>query len=181
MEILSKKVLDKDLIMKEILSGKIFVYPTDTVYGIGCNALDSIAVSKVRKAKGSKKKFSVIAPSKEWVRENCEISERWLKKLPGPYTFVLKMRRQSVARNVSTKTLGVRIPRNWFSKFVSEAKVPFVTTSVNKSGKPNLVNPRKVPDSISKYVDYVIYDVVKDGKPSKVIDLSSGKKKIIRS
>ena len=76
----------------EILNGKIFVYPTDTIYGLGCNALDGASVNKIKKMKGrdKDKPISVIAPSIDWIRENCIVDFDLHKYLPGPYTLILK-------------------------------------------------------------------------------------------
>tara|TARA_Y100000310_G_scaffold338641_1_gene428856 strand:- start:8412 stop:9026 length:615 start_codon:yes stop_codon:yes gene_type:complete len=62
-------------ICDEILDGKIFIYPTDTVYGLGCNAEDAGAVEKIKEIKGRDKgkPLSVIAPSVEWIYEHCVI------------------------------------------------------------------------------------------------------------
>ena len=76
MIILTKKeaMFEKDKIVEEMKKGKIFIYPTDTIYGIGCNALISESVGKIRKIKNREAKpFSVIAPSKKWISKNCEI------------------------------------------------------------------------------------------------------------
>ena len=62
---------------RQILEGKIFIYPTDTVYGLGCNAFDEISVNKIKRIKKREdmKHFSVIAPSKEWILNNFEVEE----------------------------------------------------------------------------------------------------------
>ena len=62
-------------ITKLLQEGKIFIYPTDTIYGLGCNALDVCAVERIKKIKGrdKDKPMSVIAPSLEWINENCVV------------------------------------------------------------------------------------------------------------
>ncbi len=157
--------------------GAVIIYPTDTVYGIGCDATDSRAVARVRKAKKRPKKpFSVIAPTKKWVRENCVVdaeAEKWMKKLPGPYTLILKMKRQCVARNVSTKTLGVRMIGHWFQRVVRKTGKPFVTTSANESGHGRGAAKKDFAPLIPK-VDEVVFEGTLKKKPSQVLDLTRG-------
>ena len=77
MGILTKEEFEQNkvVLMEDIWQGKIFLHPTDTIYGIGCNALLLEAVKKVREIKQRyEAPFSVIAPSREWIRENCVIS-----------------------------------------------------------------------------------------------------------
>lgn len=174
--------------LSEIRGGKIFVYPTDTIYGIGCNALDARAVKKIRELKGRfRKPFSVIAPSKSWIAKNCFLSREarvfMEKNLPGRYTLVLRLKRRgAVSRDVNAglKTLGVRIPKNWFSRLVARARIPFVTTSVNKAGKPPMTSLGDADKTVLKGADYVIYEGARRGKPSKVIDFTRAERKILR-
>ena len=158
-------------------AGAIIIYPTDTVYGIGCDATNPRAVARLRKAKQRPDKpFSVIAPTKKWVRDNCSIdkeAEKWLHKLPGPYTLILKMKRQCVAKNVSTKTLGVRLISHWFQRVVKKTGKPFVTTSANVSGRGH-GSTKKDFALLAPKVDEVIFDGALKNKPSQVVDLTRG-------
>ena len=166
-------------IIEAIKAGAIFIYPTDTIYGLGCNALLDKSVEKIRDLKHRPEKaFSIIAPNKKWITENCIVKNMSdLDILPGPVTLILKQRvggRQKVDGQKTTKagTLGVRIPRHWFCDFIRQAGVPFITTSVNISGAPHMKSLEDVPKEILDRVDYVIYEGPHDSKPSTKIDLT---------
>jgi len=184
MRILTKEEceIENGFISEKISRGSIFIYPTDTIYGIGCNALRHEAVSKIREIKESyENPFSVIAPSKEWILENCHVNgkgKEWLDKLPGPLTMILKLKNKDcIVKEVNNgmDTLGVRIPDNWFSKFVSWLEVPIITTSVNKSGNDFMTSIDNLDGGIKGSVDFVVYDGEKKSRPSKIVDLTSGK------
>jgi L-threonylcarbamoyladenylate synthase len=182
MEILTKEEFlnHKEKIKKDILKGAIFIYPTDTIYGIGCNALDNKAVNKIRELKSrATNPFSIIAPGKKWIKDNCIISdENWLNNLPGAYTLIMEMKsKKAVSSHVNPgiKTLGVRIPDNWFSKIVEEIGVPVVTTSVNKTGEPYMTTIEDIDEDIKHAVDYIFYEGEKDGKPSTLVIFNKGK------
>ena len=181
MRVLSKEEFEKekDKIRTNLIENSpVFIYPTDTIYGIGCNALNKEAVDKIRDIKQRKSSpFSVIAPSKEWIDENCVVNENakeWVKRLPGPYTLILKTKKQCVAENIAPglDTLGVRIPDHWISNFVSEIDIPIVTTSVNKSNEDFMASLEDLDGEIKSRVDFIVYEGEKKGKPSKVIDLT---------
>jgi len=171
----------KNTIIRE-LSKTVFVYPTDTIYGIGCNATDEKLVSKVRKIKNSDTPFSVIVPNKEWIYNNCEVSqeaEEWIRKLPGPYTLILRLKnKRSLAKNVfnqSNSTIGVRMPNHWFLAVVYQLKVPIVTTSANLSGQDFMTSLEDLDPLIRNRVDYVFYDVRKKVLPSTIIHLEGNR------
>lgn len=178
--------IEKQPVIDSIINGDVFIYPTDTVYGLGCNAQNSSSVKKIRLLKSRvTNPFSVIAPSLEWIYENCVVAkegEEWLNKLPGPYTLIFKLKNNCVAKEVNPglKTLGVRMPRHWFMKVVSEANIPIVTTSVNRSGEDYMTSLEDLDDSIKSGVDFILYEGEKIGKPSKIIDLSETVKVIER-
>ncbi len=188
MKLLTIEYLNNNLgfIKEEIIKGKIFIYPTDTIYGIGCNALMKEAVTKIRNIKKSNKPFSVIAPSLNWIEKNCEIAnavQHHLKKLPGPYTFILKLKSNDIYHAIEShpKTIGVRIPNNWFGNVIKEANVPFITTSVNVTTQPFATDITLLDSNIKNRVDYIIDVGSINGKPSKVIDLTKDKENIIRA
>lgn len=173
----------KNSFIESIKKGKLFIYPTDTIYGIGCNATNSKSVRKIRLIKKrDKKPFSVIAPNKEWITKNFYVNKKWLKKLPGRYTLILKEKRKVVCEEVNSglSTLGVRIPKHSFSKLIEKANVPFVTTSVNFSGQPAARSVKEIPKEILKKVDYIIDEGILNNKPSTIIDLTKKRAEIIK-
>jgi tRNA threonylcarbamoyl adenosine modification protein (Sua5/YciO/YrdC/YwlC family) len=190
MRIITKEEFDinKEYLLKQIKNGAIFIHPTDTIYGIGCNALDSKAVSKVRKIKKRPKTpFSVIAPSKKWIKENCNNKSyyfnKWISKLPGPYTMILKLKNKEVISkevNSGLNTLGVRIPNHWFSKVAKELNIPIITTSANVVGGDFMTSLEDLSQEIKSKVDFIIYEDEKKARPSKIIDLTKEKTKIIK-
>jgi len=185
MQTLSKEELHlrMDEIFEKIKEGKLFIHPTDTIYGLGCDATNSKAVDRIRQVKKRPKNsaVSVIAPSKEWIIENCHVNneaEKWLKKLPGPYTLILKLKnKKAVADNVhpGLESVGVRMPDHWIMKFVEGIGVPIVTTSANVSGKSFMTSLEDLDNELSPWIDFTIYEGEKKGKPSTLIDLSKDK------
>ncbi len=165
--------------MEEMRTGSIFVYPTDTVYGIGCNALISDSVKKIRKIKKTDHPFSVIAPSKEWILKNLVVdSKKSLDVLPGAYTLIFRKKEPFFLREVSSlPTLGVRIPSHPITKILMDIGIPFVTTSANISGKSHI---RKAKGVKLKGVNFLIDGGILPGPPSMVIDLSGDEEKVIR-
>ncbi|HLP80345.1 MAG TPA: L-threonylcarbamoyladenylate synthase [Acidobacteriota bacterium] len=166
----------RDGYLSQIKSGAIFIYPTDTIYGLGCNALIGKSVKKVRDIKQRPSTpFSVIAPSVEWIREFCIVpaqAEEWLSKLPGPYTFIFKMKEQGfLSSEVSSdgQTIGVRIPNHWIRQVVADLGYPIVTTSVNEKGKSFMTSLEDLDANIQKQVNLILYDGEKKGKPSQII------------
>ena len=176
---------NKKKIMLKQLTNSVFIYPTDTIYGIGCSALDEGLVQRVRDIKKRfSMPFSIIAPSKEWIRETCELTpeaEKWIKKLPGPFTLILKLKNPDLLPeqvNQGLETIGVRIPDNWFSKIVEELGVPIITTSANLTGGNYMVSLDDLHPKIKNQVDFIVYEGVLKGKPSTLIRLDQGLEQI---
>lgn len=169
-------------VLEGMITGKIFVYPTDTIYGIGCNAMDSDVVQRIREIKGTQHPFSVIVPSKGWIKSNLLVRHpEFLKKLPGPYTLIFKKKNPDFLSSVSgTDSLGVRIPKHTFTELVAEACIPFVTTSANLSGQMPVTRPDDIPDELKKVADFAVDAGILKNPPSRVIDLTSDEPRILR-
>ena len=180
MEIVTKEefLLEKIKYFRLISQGSVFIYPTDTIYGIGCDATNEQAVQRVRSAKQrSEMPFSVIAPSRRWVLENCQLSlegEKWLGRLPGPYTLIFRLKNKSAiaaAVNLGGNTLGIRMPEHWIRGVVAELELPIISTSANITGEPYMTSIEDLDDSIRQKVDFIIYEGEKEGRPSTIVKL----------
>lgn len=168
---------EKEIWINKLKAGAIFMYPTDTIYGIGCDATNKSSIDLIRKAKNrDEKPFSVIAPSQQWIEQNCTISENakeWLKKLPGPYTLILPLvNLKAIAPNVidTNQNIGVRIPKHWWSDIVAESGRPVVTTSVNLSNQPPATSVWNVQFQLKQYIDFAIDEGEKKGPPSTIVN-----------
>lgn len=172
-----------DFYTDEMRAGKIFIYPTDTVFGIGCDATNRDSVAKIFdiKKRDAAKPLLLIAPSLQWIADNCSLNifakKQILENLPGPYSFIVNLKnKQAVADNLSPnwKTVWVRIPKGWFNSIVNLLAKPFVSTSVNFSWDPSAVKISDIPQAILEQVDYVVsWDTeALSGKSSTVIDVT---------
>ena len=166
-----------------IQNGGIILYPTDTVWGIGCDASNAEAVAKIYKLKqrtetqsmiclmnGEKMMYNVFKEIPETAWQIIDISEK-------PTTLILDNPR-NVAPNLiaSDKTLGIRIVKEPFCfKLMERMKKPLVSTSANISGQPTPIAFKDISPEILKGVDYVV-NLNREkigGKPSTIIKLSN--------
>ena len=191
MKVLSKKEFleNKAFYINEIKIGKIFIYPTDTLYGLGCDAKNNSSVKKIIQIKKrNSKPILIIVPSMEWIKNNTENNQEKInymnKKIPGPYSFILKLKnKEIVSKYILQKkdTLGIRMPDSWFSNIIQESNLLFTSTSVNISGKPSAIKIKDISNEIISLVDYVIEDDNSlSGKGSTIIDLVGNKPLILR-
>jgi len=181
-----KKALDSEQIRKAILDGKIFIYPTDTLYGIGCKVEAKESVKKIMKAKGRKKEkpFSVIVPSKEWISENTKITkenEKFVGVLfPGPYTIILNAKERIPYVVSKEGSMGIRIPKHEFCDLIRSLNLLFLTTSVNLSEEEPVFSLKDIPKEIRSISDYAIDDGRIEGPASRVFDIRTNELKIAR-
>jgi L-threonylcarbamoyladenylate synthase len=166
------KKIESNNLKSEVLAGKIFIYPTDTIYGLGCNALDEQAVNKIREIKlRDDKPLSIIAPSTNWILENfITTSDEINKYLPGPYTLLLKKKDPNFLIWISNNDrIGIRIPDHPFTKEIQKIDVPFVTTSVNLAGEPFAKSIDEIKQEIIEKVHFIVNIGKLNGQPSKLI------------
>ncbi len=160
------------------LDGRLFIHPTDTIYGIGCDATDEALVRRLRDLKGQwERPLSVIAPSTEWIGQACRVTPAaasWLARLPGPYTLILPLKEGHGlpdAVTLGSGSLGVRLPDAWFAGVVAELGRPVVTTSANRSGEEHATSIERLDPAIREGVDLLIDDGPLDGRPSTLVRL----------
>lgn len=169
--------------------GGIIIYPTDTVYGIGCDLFNKKAIERIYQLKGKMRKqpLSFIVPDLKEVSSYAIVSNyayRIMRKLlPGPYTFVLpatKMVPKKIAE-VNKKTVGIRIPdNNVCHLLLEEFPRPIISTSANLSGSEVLNDPEVIQDELGKMVDVILNCGLLGLDASTVIDLTGDEAKILR-
>ena len=168
--------------IETIENGGLIIYPTDTVYGIGGDALKDKTVKEIYKIKKRKKNnpLSIIIKDIEMIKDYCKITpgeKRKLKKyLPGPYTVLVNRSKKKIPVS-NIKRLGIRIPKySFINRVMKKIEVPIVTTSANLSGKTAPVSLDQIPKEILESVDLVLDGgETKLKRPSTIIDLSTGK------
>ena len=175
-------------IVDGLRQGNVIAYPTDTIYGLGCNIFNSKGIKRLYqlKQRDPRKPFSFICSDMSDVANYCQVSNfayRIMKRhLPGPYTFILEATRQVPNLLVTKqKTVGIRIPNNPIAlKIVHELGHPLVTTSVNETGEEPLVDPFEIDEKFGRSLDMVIDGGIMLGDPSSVISLIDDKIDVIR-
>lgn len=186
------KKIDKknvDLIADYLDMEKVIAYPTDTIYGLGSRADSKKAIKKIFKIKQRKsdQPLLILVGSISMAKKYCYINKRQevyiKKKWPGPFTFILESKGR-LPKELSGETtfLAVRLPKNDFIlKIVKKIKVPLVSTSLNISGRDNLVDLADIEKYFKDQPDLVLDTGRIKGKPSTLIDLRDvGSIKILR-
>lgn len=175
-----------------LAKGGIILYPTDTVWGIGCDATSSAAVEKVYnlKKRPLSKSFIVLIDSAEklsiYVEEIPEIAWDLIKNFDKPLTIIYP-KVKNLAHNVLADdgTVGIRIAKDPFcSQLIKELGKPIVSTSANISGEPTPLLFSKINPEIINSVDYIVNlhkNQILKTKPSTIIRLNkNGEFNIIR-
>lgn len=169
-------------------SGGIIIYPTDTVYGIGCDIYNHEAVMKIYSIKNDAdtKLFSFICPDLKDISKYARVSDYAYKimkrALPGSYTFVLPASKE-VPKKLWTKrkTVGIRIPDHPIALTLArELGNPIISTSVTSRKGELLFDPYEIRSIFSFQVDLMLASGALNGTPSTIIDLSKEQAEIIR-
>ncbi len=183
-------VNELDQVNKCLKSGGLVIFPTETVYGIGANALDSKAVDSIFEAKGRANDNPLIVhlDDKHNILKYAYISNAMEQKLidtfmPGPFTLILK-KNAIIPNNVSANldTVGIRIPSNKIAHTILETSMlPIAAPSANVSGKPSGTDISDIINEFDGKVDYIIDGNVTDiGLESTVVKVIDGIPTILR-
>ena len=173
-----------------IKQGNIVLFPTETVYGIGANALDASAVNKIFEAKGRASDNPLIVHIcdigmlSHLVKEVGQIEQKLMDNFwPGPLTIIFD--RKECVPNVVTaglNTVGIRMPSNSIArKLIELAEVPIAAPSANISGKPSGTKIEDIIDELDGKVDYILDSGMVDiGVESTVVRVIDNKVHILR-
>jgi tRNA threonylcarbamoyl adenosine modification protein (Sua5/YciO/YrdC/YwlC family) len=174
----------------EILkSGGIVIYPTDTVYGMGCDLLNKRGIERIYEIqrRNRKQPLSFICADLKDISRYAKVSDdayKIMKRLlPGPYTFILEASRL-VPKIILPKrqTTGIRIPDNRICQaLVAELGSPVISTSVKDGAGELLSDPRVIEELFGKRVDMIIDGGIIAAAPSSVISLLGEGVEVIRA
>jgi len=177
--------------IEALKSGGLILYPTDTVWGIGCDATNEAAVTKVYQLKNREDSKALIC-----LVANQAMLERYVEKVPDvaydiidlatkPTTIVFD-RPKGLAKNLiaSDNTIAIRVASDKFCQYlINKFGKPIVSTSANISGMPSPKNFSAISKEILTGVDYVVnlHQEKENSSPSSIIKLSNdGTVKVIR-
>ncbi|MDR2223737.1 MAG: threonylcarbamoyl-AMP synthase [Flavobacteriaceae bacterium] len=185
----NEKELEK--VVKVLRDGGLVIYPTDTVYGLGCDITNSKALERIAKIKGvklEKANFSFICYDlsniSDYIKQIDTSTFKVLKKaLPGPYTFILSGNNDLPKEFRKKKTVGIRVPDNNIAReIVKRLGNPIVSTSIYDEDEilEYTTDPELIFEKWQNIVDVVIDGGYGDNEASTVVDLSGSKPEIIR-
>jgi L-threonylcarbamoyladenylate synthase len=164
--------------LEALNAGKLVVYPTDTIYGLGADALNEKAIEFVYEVKQRPRNqpISILVADFEMLYKYANVNSEQKKtieeKLPGPYTFILEPKQKL---SVSNGNIGFRIPKHWCTKIAKELGRPITTTSANIHGKETPTTISELRKTFGDKVEVYIDGGTLAGKPSTVIDLMISK------
>ena len=170
-----------------IKKGGIAIFPTDTVYGIGCNPYNINAVKKIYEIKSREKikSLPVLAYSLDIVKEiTCidSFTEKIIKKYwPGPLTLILKLTDKKLKKSLKLdKKIAVRIPDSKCTLKLLEKCGLLVGTSANISGNSSYTNPNECIKNIKNYDIFLNGGTITSKGESTIIEIENEEIKIIR-
>ena len=173
-------------------SGGIIIYPTDTIYGLGCDIFNSKAIDKIARLKGIKKEkanFSFLCHDLSHISDFTKpfsnpVYKLMKSSLPGPFTFILNGN-SNVPRIFQSKkkTVGIRVPdNNIILEIIRELGNPIMSTSIHDDDEivEYTTDPELIYERYKDKVDIVINGGYGDNQPSTIIDCTTDEAIIIR-
>ena len=178
-------------VVNVLKKGGLIIYPTDTVYGLGCDITNIKALESVAKIKGvklEKSNFSFICHDlsniSDYVKQIDNTTFKLLKRaLPGPYTFILPSAKSLPNPFKRKKTVGIRVPDNNIAlEIVKQLGRPIISTSIYDEDEiiEYTTDPELIKEKWDDLVDLIIDGGYGDNEPSTIIDVSDGEAAIIR-
>lgn len=177
-----------DMAVEALRDGDIVIYPTDTLYAIGCDALNNSAINKICKLKGinpDKTNLSIICDGISMAAEYARFDNRQFKvlktNLPGPFTFILPSSSSLPKVFKGRKTVGIRIPENNVAvELVRRLGNPILSTTISYTDDDYAVNPELIAETYADSAAYLLDGGNGGLIPSTVVDMTSGELEIVR-
>ena len=168
---------------KAIQNGKIVIYPTDTVWGMGCDPFNQKAVDELFRIKGKKRNgLSIMLNNVNLIYDFCEVNKKAKKIvdefLPGPITLILKSKKDFAKGVTRNGNIAIRVPLNNTALDLAENQ-PIITTSVNLHGEKIARNLDEAKEKFGSNCYYLDGEEPK-GIESTIIDLTENKPEITR-
>ena len=170
-----------------IENGGVIIFPTDTVYGIGCNPYDANAVKKIYEIKSREKikSLPVLASSIQIVKQISiidEFTENIIKKYwPGPLTLILKLKDKNLKKSLNLEDkIAVRIPNSECTLKLLNKWDLLVGTSANVSGDSSFTDPQECMKNVKNYDVFVDGGTITSKGESTIIEIENEKIRIIR-
>ena len=175
-------------VVKILKDGGVIAYPTDTIYGIGCDIFNKKGIEKIYQIKKREKNkpMSFICADLSDISQYAIVSNyayRIMRKcLPGPYTFILEASSKTPKKIMSKrKTVGIRIPDHKIClAIVTELGHPLITTSANISTEEELNNPDDIEDKLGSSLGLIIDEGPLISEPSTIVDLTGDSPAVLR-
>jgi tRNA threonylcarbamoyl adenosine modification protein (Sua5/YciO/YrdC/YwlC family) len=178
-------------VVEVLKNGGLIIYPTDTVYGLGCDITNARALEKVAKIKGIKLEkanlsfiCSDLSHISDYVKQIDTATFKLLKRaLPGPYTFILPGNNNLPKVFKNKKTVGIRVPdNNIIRAIVKELGNPIISTSIHDEDEvlEYSTDPELIFEKWENQIELVIDGGYGDNVPSTMIDLSGNEPEVIR-
>ena len=150
--------------LEVLKNGGIILYPTDTIWGIGCDATNQEAIDKIYKIKGRSEAKSLIvlldtdAKLASYVSEVPELAYELIEYAEKPLTIIYSGAKNLASNAIALDgSIGIRVVKHQFcEQLLQRFKKPIISTSANLSGKPSAANFDEVEDIIKDSVDYVV-------------------------
>tara|TARA_Y100000310_G_scaffold115394_1_gene113938 strand:+ start:395 stop:994 length:600 start_codon:yes stop_codon:yes gene_type:complete len=180
--------LDTQKAVQIINKGGIVIFPTDTVYGIGCDPYNKkgiLSLYKIKKREKTKP-FPVIGYSKEELEKIAEFDNKAEKIAetfwPGPITLILKIKDENIKKSLGLgKKIAVRVPDNQcVLSLLKECKL-LVATSANISGNTSPVDPNDCERNLNGYDLLIDGGILSDDGESTIVEIDKGEVKIVRN
>ncbi|ESU21209.1 translation factor [Flavobacterium enshiense DK69] len=178
-------------VVKTLRDGGLIIYPTDTVYGLGCDITNTKALERIAKIKGvklEKANFSFVCHDlsniSDYVKQIDTSTFKILKRaLPGPYTFILPGNNNLPKEFKKKTTVGIRVPDHEIAlEIVRHLGNPIVSTSIHDDDEviEYTTDPELIFEKWQNLVDLVIDGGYGDNEASTIIDLSNGEPVVVR-